>query len=514
MAPPERRGELAGDLDSIAGKALEKAPADRYASVAELAADVTAHLEHLPVKARRPSFGYLGRKFVRRHRAGASVAAAIVALLAAGVATVWWQARVAERERARAQQRFEQVRQLANYVIFDLQDGIARLAGSTALRGQMVERSLDYLDSLAAEAAEDPRLQTELAGAYFRLGDVQGKLSGANLGDREGALKSYGKARALLDRVIARDPRDADARRSLGRLLLNVQTVLGFEKRELGAKLAEESMSIWQGLGREDPTDEANMRGLASAHFAAFSQANWAERSDAATHMERALEIFQRLLAAKPDDPDRKRNVALCHKYLSGHLNLRDPSRSFRHAVEAARLDSERVAADPHDAQAKMDYTFDLGTLADLHVNRGEHDEALGYFRRALTLRRELWHADKANVHARDRYAFALMRLAESHVVAGRPQPAGPLLHECLEVVRGLPQQDLSARLTLSKAHLFLGEVALASKTDPCASYRRMAALLPDLPPAMAADHFVGKTARLRDRALVRLKACPADAGT
>jgi eukaryotic-like serine/threonine-protein kinase len=510
VAPPERRSELAGDLDCIVGKAMEKAPADRYGSVAELAADLASHLDHLPVKARRPSFGYVARKFVRRHRAGATVAAAVLVLLAGGMAAVLWQARVAERERARAQRRFEQVRQIAHYVIFDLHDGIAKLTGSTELRRQMVERSLAYLDSLAAEAAGDARLQMELAAAYSRLGEVLGKPSAANLGDREGAIKSYGKARELLDQVVSRNPGDADARRSLGRLLLNVHTTYGFEQRNLGVKPLEESLAIWQRLVREDPTHEENLRGLASAHFSMFIHAAREPGSDKAVpHMDRALEAFEKLLAAKPDDLDRKRNVALCHKTLSAHVAKRDPARAFQHVRRAAQLDSERLAAEPDNAQAKIDYTFDLSALGDYHSSRREYDDALRQFERALALRRELWAADQANAQARDRLAYMLMRVAEMQMLAGRHRLAAPLLQESVAQVRALPKQGWEDMLTLSKAYLFLGEVALASKNDPCPWYRPMAELLLKVPEAKEQGFFEPATAKLRDRALERLKSCP-----
>jgi tetratricopeptide (TPR) repeat protein len=504
-APPERNTELAGDLDCIVRKAMEKAPADRYGSVAELAADTASHLDHLPVKARRPSFGYVARKFVRRHRAAATVAAAGLALLATGVVAVLWQARVAERERARAQRRFEQVRQLAQYVIFDLHDGIARLTGSTDLRRQMVERSLAYLDSLAAEATGDARLQTELAAAYSRLGDVLGRPSVANLGDREGAIKSYGKARELLEQVVSRNPGDADARRRLGRLLLDLHTTYTFEQRNLAL---EESMAIWQELVREEPNHEENVRGLASAHFSMFRLQRDPSSDEAVPHMERALKGFETLLAARPDDPDRKRNVALCHKTLSAHFGTRDPSRTFQHARRAAQLDSERVAAEPHNAQAKLDYTFALSALGDYHSYREENDDALRRFERALVLRRELWEADQANVHARNRLAYMLTRVAEMHVRAGRHRLAAPLLQEAVAHVRALPRQELEDMGTLIKAYLLLGEAALAEKKDPCPSYRPMAALLAKVPEAQHGS-FDPATARQRDRALERLKSCP-----
>ena len=101
-ASPERlRRTLEGDLDNIVAKALKKTPAERYATVSELAADVRHYLNHEPVTARADSFGYRAGKFVRRHR----VPVAIAALIAVGLVG----AAVRERElRGRAELRSEE----------------------------------------------------------------------------------------------------------------------------------------------------------------------------------------------------------------------------------------------------------------------------------------------------------------------------------------------------------------------------------------------------------------------
>ena len=77
------RRRLRGDLDAIVLTALRFQPEQRYASAAELGADVRRHLQGDAVFARRASHGYRMRRWARRHRLGLSTTAA--ALLGAGV---------------------------------------------------------------------------------------------------------------------------------------------------------------------------------------------------------------------------------------------------------------------------------------------------------------------------------------------------------------------------------------------------------------------------------------------
>ncbi len=79
--PQKLRRVLAGDLDNILRKAIEKEPTRRYASVEEFAADVGRYLQRRPVKARRASALHRARKFLARHRrtVTAGVAAGTIA---------------------------------------------------------------------------------------------------------------------------------------------------------------------------------------------------------------------------------------------------------------------------------------------------------------------------------------------------------------------------------------------------------------------------------------------------
>ena len=197
---------LRGDLDNIVLKALRKEPERRYESVEQLAEDIRRHLSELPVSARPDTFTYRASKFVRRNRVAVVAASLIFLALIAGILGTAYQARVARSERERAEKRFEQVRKLANNVVFKYHDAIASLPGATATREMLVKDATEYLDNLSQDAQDNPGLARELALAYLKIGNVQGEAYQANVGDSGGALVSYRKSLDMLERLAAEQP--------------------------------------------------------------------------------------------------------------------------------------------------------------------------------------------------------------------------------------------------------------------------------------------------------------------
>ena len=198
---------LKGDLDNIVLKALRKEPTRRYASVEQLAEDIRRHLQGLPVMATPDSASYSRRaNLCSRHKAGVAATALIALTVAGGVAATWREARVAVQERARAERRFNDVRKLANSFLFEFDEAIKNLPGSTPARSLVVKRALEYLDGLAAEARGDRSLQLEIATAYQKVAEVQGDPMYPNLGDSKGALESSRKALAILESLARTEP--------------------------------------------------------------------------------------------------------------------------------------------------------------------------------------------------------------------------------------------------------------------------------------------------------------------
>ncbi|MEO8028002.1 MAG: serine/threonine-protein kinase, partial [Bryobacteraceae bacterium] len=185
---------LHGDLDLIVRKATDPVPANRYSSVEQFGEDLLRFQAGKPVIAHPESAAYRIRKFVRRNRLSVGVALlAAVAILGGGFATLW-QARIATQARQRAEARFQEVRQLGNYLIYDIHGGLQELPGSTALQEQVVERAVGFLDALSRDSTLDRQLQLEVAAGYQKLGDALGNPNQASLGDRKRALEMYDKA--------------------------------------------------------------------------------------------------------------------------------------------------------------------------------------------------------------------------------------------------------------------------------------------------------------------------------
>jgi hypothetical protein len=114
------------------------------------------------------------RKFARRYWIPLAAAVVVIASLATGLL-------VANRQRAIAQRRFADVRQLSAK-LFDIDRQVSLLAGSTKARQLIVDTSLEYLRRLAADVHDDPDLALEVATAYMSVARVEGVTSGPNLG--------------------------------------------------------------------------------------------------------------------------------------------------------------------------------------------------------------------------------------------------------------------------------------------------------------------------------------------
>ena len=206
--PSERVGDsslrrrLRGDLDTIVLKALQKAPADRYATVDAFAADLRRHLHGDTVLARRPSPGYRLSRFVRRHRWGVGLSTLAVAALIGIAGVAMHQATVARREVERTSALYQFVLGLFNPDNKPIPDTRYR---DMPARELIANGAARVASSLPDQPEARFQLMHDLAALTTSLGmvDVAGQLHEARVAQSAAQMgvDSPDYADALLDRT-------------------------------------------------------------------------------------------------------------------------------------------------------------------------------------------------------------------------------------------------------------------------------------------------------------------------
>ncbi len=224
--PSEVRPELKGDLEAILLKALEKEPARRYGSAAQLADDIRRHLDGRPVEARPPSALYQVRLFARRNRA--LVGSALVVLLIAIAATVISlqfafsskraekragdEAKEAERQRDRFEVLFAtQFGQSMDAVSKHARDMMLLLDGPPVAK-RMIADTIERLQSLEADADGDRAFTRGLVDAYVALADAVSSHGNPEPNVADEVLGAMDRALTLVQAMRAADPGSEELR--------------------------------------------------------------------------------------------------------------------------------------------------------------------------------------------------------------------------------------------------------------------------------------------------------------
>jgi len=451
-----QRQRLKGDLDNIVLMAMRKEPQRRYASAQQFAEDIHRHLDGLPVRARQDTFSYRAGKFIRRRKLAVAAAALILLTLLVGIITTAWQARVARAERARAERRFNEVRQLANSIVFEVHDAIVNLPGSTQARALIVERGLNYLDSLAQDAAGDRGLQRELAAAYEKLGAVQYTPSVAHLGDLEGALQSHRKAAALREALVAADPNNRDYRRELLDSYWFIATLLGKQgdsQREL--QMLRQQLPARQELAAAEKTDFVDRYNLAGtyAYIGSLSM-KMGDVQGALENQREALKIRETLVALDPNTARSRRALTISYEYLGLATDLAgDTKGALELQQRGLEMRESLVAADPLNTDLRLMLIESHRYVGDLFFKLGDLQQASAHYQKQLAMNEEMVAADPANAQFQSNKAVALTKVGDIAARTKRTAEALSKYNEAFRILEKLStttKQDISIRQDLN----------------------------------------------------------------
>lgn len=570
VAPPALRRALRGDLDNIVLMALRKEPERRYHSAEQLSDDLRRYLEGRPVHAREDTLSYRTGKFLKRNGAATAAVLLVAGSLTVGSGVALWQARKAEasrvaavndraraelasrkaeaerqqamaaradadaeRDRAQwnagraqaaravAEQRLQQMIQLANESMVGVYEAIEKLPGGTEARAKVAQATLHYLARLEEEAGGDARVKKILALTYERTGDVLGLPERANLGGSKEALDSFLKARALTLELLKLNPGDSE---ELARLI-GLQHRIAQSLANLSQlRAAMPQYRVGLALARSfTARDAGNPRAwLLRSSLAQAVARGYNQFAPELTipYVEEQLTALDRLKALKPGDDE------VLHE-LSSAYGTRARIRSRFGRQEEALADYRRsvaireqlAAAHPADNHVQRNLMLAYGNMADhlgspLQYNAGDREGAAQAYRKARAIAEKMVAADPSDRTARSDLGAVAMRQG---VIEQDDRRALALLGEAAGIAEERLARDAketNVRLDLGIIYEFTGQhlAHLGELESALASYRKSLAVAESL----VAEHAMHSSAQIQMmadyKALIGLRARMGDA--
>ncbi len=361
--PAQLRRLLAGDLDTIIGKALQAEPERRYASVEALAGDIRCVLDGRPVSARPVTLAYRTRMFLRRRPWVAPAAGAAAVFAGLYLTTLARHTTALEAERDTATRSADRAQQVQRFLV-ELFASASPYTPADPVRGRQITvvEALDVgTERLRASLTERPEVRASILSAIAQVYQDLGVL------DRARPLREE----ALALQTALHGPSSREVRDSLGGLAL-VRGELG--ELEAAHALHEQRLALAEAARPVDPAEVADARIRLGRHLIGVSR-------------EQAAEPYLRAVLDGPDAGslpaivriEATRALADVHRDLD---RLEDSERAARRAIELA--DASLGAGSVAGALSR-------GTLAQTLGLMGRLEEADALFTEALaTLERTL----------------------------------------------------------------------------------------------------------------------------
>jgi non-specific serine/threonine protein kinase/serine/threonine-protein kinase len=460
--PARLRRRLAGDIDSILLMALRKEPERRYRSVEQFADDITRHLNGMPVTASKGSWSYTANKFIARHRMGVAATALVILALVGGILATERQARIARSERAKAQKRFDDVRQFSNALIFDIHDALQDIPGTTPARNLLLDRAVQYLDRVAKDAGGDSQLQRELAFGYQRLATVQGDSTVSNMGEVSASELSAKKATALFEAVAKANPTNTTDQLNVA-MIYRKQGMSDIYYPE-GRPEIDRALAITDRLMRSDGQNpKVLIERAIELQVLAGSLDIAGDRDRSVAMFRQTRELLQAAAQREPSDhnmPERMAKTAVQLGFELAHTNALDEAQELLEAGIAAYETLLKNSSRPdiiHDlAQSRI-------RLGQVLVMRGDFARANAEFDRAHAAVVPLAKSDPQNIVFRVDVLSVEFEQARALVVEGRFREGEQQLHRLITAFESLNSEE-EIGPGMGTLYSWLGEAQMGNK--------------------------------------------------
>lgn len=427
LAPPSSVRLVSRDLDAIDLKAMRLEPTERYGSVELLSEDVERFLVGDPVEARQGNAAYRLRRFSGRHKAVVVGAALVILSLLGGIVASARQARIAERERAKAETRLIDLHKISKSLLFDIYATVENLPGSLPAREAVVKKALEYLGALVADSAGNAGLARDLASAYQRVGEIQGHPFFANLGDTAGCLASLRTALEMREKLLLGDPGNVELERERNSSLDAIGSVLSRTGDvAVGLATLRRAQESWGRLAARLPDDRRLQRDLAASTLRISDVLSTSgDRPAALANVNAARTIMEPLARKQPDDRRAFRDLVLVQGKAASLMSENGDLEGATAILEASAADLRTwLGRQPHDAELRRDLAITLNKVGDCRLEARQPGPSVVAHREALEIVESLLAADRKDARGQGDLLYTRVRLGIAQAAGGDAREA------------------------------------------------------------------------------------------
>jgi tetratricopeptide (TPR) repeat protein len=423
--PPVLKARFAAEPKWVDVSAYRAGASPRDNRFRELAADFAAAIRGIPKED-------LLSQEVRQQRSALRLAwsAAGSLLVLAGLAG--WQWQVATAQRDRAERNLTAATRTANTLVFELAQEFRDRGLPVDLVRKLLNRARDLQRQLTSSGEMSPGLLNSEAAALCELSTTL-----RAQGDYKDALETADTCRAVMERLLADDPSNAQWQRQLA---ASYQSI-GDASRDAGQREAalaahRKALAIRETLVAIDSANVAWQSDLAISYERIGDLlAVTGQRNAALEHYEKSLAVSERL----PGNADVRQHLAVIHNKIGDALRAAGRRQDALAAYRKSLVVIETLAKDEPDNtlwQAHLAFTYsNIGELS-----AGE--EALAAFGTSLSIRQKLAASDRGNATWQRDLAASYGSIGDVLMSAGKPDDALANYRESIAIIEKLAAAD------------------------------------------------------------------------
>jgi tetratricopeptide (TPR) repeat protein len=481
----QMRPRLSRDLETICLKCLQKDPCQRYASAADLAADLRRYLKHEPIHARPVSVVERACRRCRRHPLVTALTAALLFALTAGVAGFLWQQNERNQQADAAYAWLTKCQELVRRDVQSAQEMMLDIRTEKQGRERLL-KSLEFVDSLLRDPLAQSVLRLEAGRVAFQAGNIHMSLgqykqavsrfqqaadhfdhAPASSGGRSGLILekgqvlfrlaqvyrnlqkwdfsefTYGQAIKHVQQILQKDPDHAEALAFTANCLVyNCVNLRNQKRHEESEQNYQSAVRHIERAQKQRPDDASLLLVKALVHddYAAFCM-DLNRLDEAEKHARLGLELRQAACGPAPTLPSQQEVLARSHWRMALLLAKTErPEEAEKHYGISITMNDKLRSSSPNVAMYAHNSAFDRMLLASLLERRERLLDAEDLYRQAITIRKQglidfpdmqVNQAELVRLHSR---LSGLLKKLNRHTEAEHTRREGARLNEEYEM--------------------------------------------------------------------------------